>query len=118
MVTWEGALDALEKRTTYDPATDDDFRAALVCAWSWLCRGEQGFHVDPTRETWEQALIRVAALFLEGERLGRPRGAEERWEKIVQAAASSPSCARDGMVQGPRGLRIPLSSAPRSARDA
>lgn len=102
-------------------ASDDDFRAALIAAWEALSHGNFGAFVR-RGEPWEHALVEEAAKFLIADGKGRPRGADDQWERIVDQASRSPSAAPDGMVQAfaprgrPGGMRVPLSSLPRARR--
>jgi hypothetical protein len=102
-------------------ASDEDFRAALLAAWEALSLGNLGAFVRKN-EPWESALVEEAAKFLIADGKGRPPGAVERWERIVDHASRSRSAAPDGMVQAfaPKGhagsMRVPLSSIPRARR--
>lgn len=104
------------------PATDDDFRAAVLAAWQALSRGDFGAFVR-RNEPWENALVEEASKFLLDSGLGRPVGeVSDEWENIVDAASKAASAAPDGMVQAfaPRGqpgsMRVPLSSLNRVAK--
>jgi hypothetical protein len=105
------------------PATLGEWRAALLCAVRYLARGDFGHHVH-RQETWEQALVRVAADVLAEHGLGRAAGdVDAEWIRSTWYIADRGSGTGDRMVQAfaPRGhagsLRIAPSSLPHSPRD-
>lgn len=104
------------------PATDNEFRAAVLAAWEALSHGTFGAYVR-RNEPWDHALVEEASTFLLEEGLGRPVGVvPDTWREIIRAAAAQPSAAPDGMVQAyaPAGhagtMRIPLRTVPRTPR--
>jgi len=115
--TFDDILREVDVRQRWEIASLDDWRAALIAAWELLCQGEGGEHVDIRRETWEQALSRVAAGCLATEQKGRRTGEPEpEWVEVLEYVSRMSSGAPDGLVQGPNGMRLPLSSVPRARR--
>jgi hypothetical protein len=105
------------------PADLREWREAAARALIVLAMGINGAHVHRD-ETWEQAIVRVAADLLAEHGCGRPRGEiPVDWIRAVWAIAGVGSKASDRMVQAfaPRGhagsLRVSPHSLPHSPRD-
>lgn len=94
----------------------DEWITACAEAHLRLCVGAAAT-VYSDSETWEQAIVRVAAALITAHGLGRPKGKlPAEWVAVVHHVADRPSSATDGMVSCGR-LRLPLSSLHRTRKD-
>jgi hypothetical protein len=100
------------------PATTEEWVNAVTEAHTRLCVGMDCHVYTGKRETWEGAIIRVAGGLLRFHGLGRERGkVPDEWYAIAFSAADRSSSSPDGLVAGPRGLRLAIRSLQRARRE-
>lgn len=88
------------------PATQQQWLDACGMAWTMLCQGDGELHVDREKETFENAIARVAGRLLTERGLGRERGpVPEEWAVILEGFADRKPPG-DGLVATRHGVRV------------